>query len=459
MTSIRNVLSIAATALRTQQKALSVTAHNIANASTEGYSRQRAVISANPALRTPDGVYGMGVRVENVQSIRDVFMDRVHHREVSFSSRHEARAGMLVRIEGVMGEPSETGLAATLDAFYSAWSELASTPASTTVRSVVRQSAINLTDKLGDLSAGLDSIREETEDRLVASVDRANALTSQIADINRQIVSAEASGGTAGDLRDFRARTVTKLAQLLPIQVSDHESGGVGISTSGISIVDDTTYAVLDVREVGGTWGIGIVGRSGLLPDQGGALGGLLEVINTDVPGTRQSLDDLTAALVDSVNTVHTTGTNSLGTTGVSFFDPAGTTASSFVLSAEVLADIDAISAGTPDGSGGYRAGENDVALAIGSLRDTEIAALSDSVPGHFQGLVSSIGQVLVSVEDAREVHQTLADQADVQRSNASGVSLDEELVRLIQFQTAYQSAARMITAADEMMASLLAAV
>ena len=249
------------------------------------------------------------------------------------------------------------------------------------------------------------------------------------------------------------------MAELLPVQLSEHENGGIGLTTSGLSIVDGTTFAVLDVRQVGGTWGIGIVGRAGLLPDEGGALGGYLKVMNIDLPGTRQSLDDLTAALVDAVNTAHTTGTNPLGGTGVSFFDPAGTTASSIGLSADVLADIKAISAGTPDGSGGYRAGENDVALLIGALRDTSIAALGDTVSGHFQGLVSDIGQVLLSETDALEVHRTLAEQADIERSSFSGVSLDEELVRLIQFQTAYQAAAHMITAADEMMESLLRAV
>ena len=366
---------------------------------------------------------------------------------------------MLGRIEAVMGEPSEFGLAAALDAFYSAWSELASNPANSTVRSGVRQSAVNLTAKLQDFTAGLDSIRQETEDRLQASVEKVNTLVTRIADINRQIASSEAAGVTASDLRDLRSRAVGQLAQLLPARVVEHENGGIAVTTSGLPLVDGTTYMALEVRQVSGTWGVGIVGRTGLLQDEGGALQGYLDVINTDLPGTRQSLDDLAAALVEAVNTAHATGTNPLGDTGVAFFDPAGTTASSIGLSAAVLADTKAISAGTPDGSGAYRAGANDVALLIGGLRDTDVVALGDTIPGHFQGLVSGIGQVLLSMMDTAQVHRILADQADVQRSSCSGVSIDEELVRLIQFQTAYQAAAHMITAADEMMQSLLAAV
>lgn len=459
MTSLQNVLSIAATALRTQQQALSVTAHNIANATTEGYSRQRAILTTNPSLQTPDGNFGMGVGVGDVQQVRDAFLDRIYNREASFASGFEARAGMLGRIEAVMGEPSEEGLAASLDAFYSAWSELGSNPVSTTIRSVVRQSAITLTGKLQELSASLDSIRQEVEDRVQASVDKANALATQIADINRQIVSSEGAGATAGDLRDIRNRAVGELAQLLPIQVWDQENGGINVTTSGISLLDGTTYVVLEARQVGGTWGIGVVGGSGLLPDQGGALGGYVDFLNIDLPASQQSLDDLAAALVAAVNTAHATGTNPLGVTGVSFFDPAGTTAFSIALSADILADVKAIAAGTPDGTGSYRAGENDIALLIGGQRDTDVPALGDTIPGHFQGLVSGIGQVLLSIMDSAQVHRTLADQADIQRMSYSGVAIDEELVRLIQFQTAYQAAAHMITAADEMMQSLLAAV
>ena len=125
-------------------------------------------------------------------------------------------------------------------------------------------------------------------------------------------------------------------------------------------------------------------------------------------------------------------------------------------LSVDAQASSRAVAAGTPDGTGAYRAGANDVALAIGGLRDAPIAALGGTPGEHVRGLVSSIGMAVRSSSDAAQVHQTLADQADVRRMSLSGVSVDEELVQMIQFQTAYQAAARVVTVADEMPQSLL---
>ncbi len=121
-----------------------------------------------------------------------------------------------------------------------------------------------------------------------------------------------------------------------------------------------------------------------------------------------------------------------------------------------IEADATAIAAGTPDGGGNYRAGANDVALAIGALRDTDVTSLGGTMGEQFQGLVSDVGLAVRSSTDKAAVHRTLSEQADARRLSTSGVSVDEELVGMIQFQTAYQAAARVVTAADEMLQTLI---
>jgi flagellar hook-associated protein 1 FlgK len=165
----------------------------------------------------------------------------------------------------------------------------------------------------------------------------------------------------------------------------------------------------------------------------------------------------LAEAIVTEVNAVHESGTNPAGTTGISFFDPTGLTATSIALSADVLGGLDAIAAGTPDGGGLYRAGANDVALALAGLRDTDAASLGTTIGAHYDGLVLDVGRGVRSSADAAQVHRVLADQADLRRMSLTGVSVDEELVKLIEFQTGYQASARVITTADEMLQSLLA--
>ena len=156
-----------------------------------------------------------------------------------------------------------------------------------------------------------------------------------------------------------------------------------------------------------------------------------------------------------------TMGVIGLGYVGLplarTFFDSAFTTASAIQISADVMADSRVISAGTPDGGGAYRAGANDVAETIATTRDRTIAALGTTPGGHFRGLVSNIGLAVRSSTDTADVHRTLADRAETRRLSLSGVSVDEELVQMIQFQTAYGAAARVVTTANEMLQALLA--
>jgi len=192
-------------------------------------------------------------------------------------------------------------------------------------------------------------------------------------------------------------------------------------------------------------------GGAGLLSDVGGTVGGLLNVLNTDHPDAVHRLDDLANAFVTEVNAIHTTGTNPDGNTGVDFFDAAGTGASTIALTAAVLASADAIAAGTPDGGGAY-----DVALGIAALRDLDVGLLGSTVGEHHQALVSDVGQAVRSSSESAEVSRVLSDQADLRRMQLSGVSLDEEFVSIIEFQTAYQASARVLTAANDMIQTLL---
>ncbi len=457
MPTIGSILSNASTALRAQQAALSVTSHNITNSATEGYAQQRAVLSSNPALCTPEGVFGTGIRVADVQQVRDALLDSAFRLETASASQQRTRADLLGRVETLLGEPSEEALSGVLDRFLSAWSDLASNPTGGGARTVVRQRGQELADTMNSLASGLDAIREEVETRLTLTVARVNALTDDIAGLNREIVAIESSGVTAADLRDARARSLDELAALVPVRAHERENGSVGVALSGYNIVDGASSMHLDAAAVGGEVGVRVQGRASLLSDLGGSLGGLLQVLNADVPTVLDGLDRLAGALVAEVNAIHASGTNPAGDTGLDFLDPAGVTAFTLALSAEVAASADAVAAGTGDALGGYRAGANDVALELAGLRDRELGALG-SLPGeHLQGLVSALGLAVRSSSDAAEVHETLAGHADTRRQSVSSVSVDEEMVRLIQFQSAYRAAARVVSAADEMLQTLLA--
>lgn len=456
MPSLGSILSIASTALRTQQEAINVTSHNIANAATDGYSRQRAVLSPLDPLRTPSGLFGTGVRMLDVQRIRDAYLDSSYRSETAGYSEQDIRSGVLGQLETFLSEPTEGGLATALDEFFSAWSDLATDPTSTTARSILRNEAEALTGQIRKLASDLDMLREDTEFRLENAVQRVNDLAEEIARLNREIAADETSGETSGDLRDARDRAIDELATLIPVQVMERENGGVGVLTSGLSLVDAAHHGVMEVRLNGGVVEIGLEGHPNAFPELGSGIGGMVGLLNGDLPAARASLDELAEALVTDINALHQTGTNPNGDTGIDFFDPAGVLASDISLSADVLADLNAISAGTGGASGEYRAGVNDLALSLASLRDSDGGTLGTSYSEHFRTLATEIGFSVRSSLDGAEVHRTLADQADKRRSSFSGVSTDEELVHLIEFQTAYAAAARVVTVADEMLDALI---
>lgn len=456
MASLGSILSIAASALRAGQAAVHVTAHNIANAETEGYSRQRPVLAEGFPVATPDGMFGTGVRLRDIERVRDELTNRSFRRENALAREFATRSELLGRAEALLGEPQDRGLASELDAFFSAWSELATHPSSQTARTVLRDRADQVAERFRSLAAGLDQLRQDAEDRLASSVDRINAIAEGVARLNRDIVAAETGGRTAGDLRDARDRLLDELSGLTPVTVFPRGDGSVGVQTSGISLVDGPGYGRVEIRPDGGQLRMALVGHPGTLPESGGVTGALLVTLNQELPAIRADLDALAAALVEDVNAIHRTGMGVDGSTDVPFFDPGGVTASSIRLSDEVRADVRAIAAGTADEDDNPRPGANDIALLLAGLRDRPLSLTGEAPGAGYRTLVSRVGVSLRSIVDRELVHRTLAEQADIQRSSISGVSTEEEMTRLIRFQAAYAAAARVVTAADEMMEAVL---
>lgn len=468
MTSIGRILTVARSALQANQAAISVTAQNVANANTEGYSRQRANLSTAEGVRLPEGTYGSGVNVDGVSRVRDSLLDGTFRAEFSRSEGFGARADLLRRVESLMGEPGEAGLSSALDRFWSAWSELATSPESEAARSTLRQEAEALVFRMNDLAGAVDRLRLEGVERLQQNVDRAQTLLGDLVEMNRSIVVAESAGREAPDLRDQRDRALDELAGLLPITVRENGDGSVRVNLGGIGIVDGSRVQTLTLDSSGSGFTVVAAGRPVTLESGDGRLGGLLQTVNGDLPALRGGLDEVAQALVTSVNTLHAQGTNLLGQEGVLFFDQPTdgdgnllpVTASGIRLSEAVRGSALAIAAGTGSDPGEpgneVRPGVNDIALALAGLRDGQAVGLDGSVSARYGQLVGELANATRQSRDSAQVHRILSEQANFRRGEESGVSIDEEMVKLIQFQAAYGAAARVLSAADEMLETLL---
>lgn len=468
---IGNILNIARTSLVAQRKAMEVTSHNLSNANTEGYTRQRANLVAGEPTPMPTGIYGTGVRVDDVERVRDRFLDASFRDQAASASYSEQRSDLLGRVEGALNEPSDSGLSSTLDAFWSAWSDLANNPTSSTARSSVQERGRQVAETFHQIDAKLDSVKQDAESRLQGQLRTLNEKAARVAELNSRIVSAESGGHTAADLRDDRDRALDRMADIVDIRAREQSNGSVTVFTDGLNLVDGDQAESLEssVNPGTGRIEIGVVGKSRVIDSPGGSAGAVAEFVNDTLPGYVSRLDTLAGSIVTEINAIHTNqgnpeeGVNPNGNFDVDFFADAGAgtddrTAGGIELSAAVDGDPQEIVAGSGDGSQNYLAGTNDVALQLAGLRDDTLAGLGGkSVSGYYSSEV--VGQVGVDASQAQksaEADGALLSQISTRRSSQHGVSTDEEMVDLIRHQQAFTAAARLVTTADEMMQTVL---
>lgn len=487
MSTFGSILSIARTAISVNQAAMQTVSHNIANAETEGYSRQRAELAPRPPQHLPFGSVGTGVDIANITRARDVALDSAYRRESSDAAAYSLRSDLLGRLESVLNEPSDNGLSATLDKFWNAWSDLANNPTSASARSVLRQQGSAVATMFRTFNTQLDDLRANAQMQLQQAVLQVNGHLRAVADLNGQITAAESSGNQAPDLRDARDRILDQLADLGVSRTEVQADGSVGVYLGSLALVSQHAVKPLEVRSNGVTLSLGVVGDPDPALGATGTMAALMDFVNRDVIAFRGELDTLARAIVNGVNEYHASGWTAAGDalgnanwnpltppTGsrVNFFDAAGTTAASMSLSAEVTANVSVIAAGDVQGA----PGNTNVALALGALRDSSgMAALAVRMGANFAtqvGLASGIGygdyyrQSVADVgldamqaSQAHEVHSTLAANAEQRRLSINGVSVDEELTKMMQFQQAFVAATRVVQTVDEMADALLAMV
>jgi flagellar hook-associated protein 1 len=440
---IGNLLNTARSAIIAHQAAVQVTAQNVSNAQTDGYSRQRVDLASAPSVRTVHGVLGSGVVITGTSRARDSLLDATFRRESGNAAGFGMNRDVMMQVEEIFAELSDSGLGSALDAFWSSWSELAATPLNASARGMVLTRADQLAHSLNNSAARLDTIRATVEQRLDREVDELNRLVRQVASLNSQVAGAEVGGRIAPELRDERDRLLDAIASIAAIQVSERSDGSLAVHLGSATLVDGafSNEVTLDAsRRVR-------VG-SATIHEPGGTLGGLAHLREVELPATRQRLDTFAGNLVDAVNTAHAAGSG-----GQLFFDPAGVTAATLSLAADLRSNPERVGAvpGAP--------GDNSLMLGMAGLRDSRMSFAGEgefSFNGYLNDIVTGVGLRAEAAQRSHSVYATLAGQADIRRSSVSGVSTEEEMMNLMRHQQAYQAATRLVQAADEMMKTVL---
>ncbi|NOZ55979.1 MAG: flagellar hook-associated protein FlgK [Calditrichaeota bacterium] len=458
MSTLSGILELSKQALMVQQAVSNVIGNNVANVNTPGYSRQTALLVPAPTVRSLWGPIGTGVDLARVKRHRDAFLDQQYRQSTAKQSRWQAMSKTLAQVETIFNEPGDTGLQATMDAFWNAWSELANDPENETARVVVREKAKTMIGAFHRASNYLRNQILAIDEEVGSTLSEVNTLLKNIAELNGQIQSLEAQGGPANELRDERDRFIDQLSQYLDTRVIEEKNGTVRVLV-GTSVLIQGTKAgqITGKKEQKGDLAVTVLydpsGRE-LSPSQG-KLAGLLEMRDEVLPSYLQKLDDVAGAIVKEVNLRHRLGYTMDGDEAGDFFAASGTTAGSISLSSAVEADVRAI-ATSSDGT----AGDNSVALAIAKLRsDLVMSDGQQTITSYYAALVSQVGIDASDASDALANQEVVTNTLEQQKQSVQGVSLDEEMAELIKFQHAYAASAQVINVVDEMTKVVLSLV
>jgi flagellar hook-associated protein 1 len=421
-------LQTALSGLLAEQQAIDVTGHNITNANTEGYSRQRAVLQTNESLRISDlssvtgegGQLGTGVSVATYTRIRNTYLDAQYRTQNAALGAAGTRAEALQQAQGAFDEPSSAGISSQLSAFWTAWSSLADSPSSEAAKVSVVSAGTQLAGTLNQVSAQLQTIEGQAAAQYAAIAGPSGQVQSdanQIAQLNHQIRLSLQAHQQPNDLEDRRDQLLDKLSELADVTVAKAGDGTdtVSFGNAAKPLVEGTQV----------NW------PQALTAAAGGQLGALLELSSPAgaLAQYQTALNGVAETLAGTVDALHTT---------TPFF--SGATAATIAVAVKPAA-VETSSTGAIGG--------NDVALAIAGLR-------GGAADQRYATLVEQVGSDVQNAHNDQVNAQAVATAIGNQRQSVSGVSLDEEMTNLISFQRGYQASARALTTMDEMLDTLI---
>jgi flagellar hook-associated protein 1 len=450
---------IARRALQASQLGITVAGQNIANVNTPGYSRQKVQLASTPGDGSNLRLVGAGVTIEGVRALRDEYIETRLGTETAIQGRLTAKRDTLAQVEGALNEAgSAGGISSALTNFFGAFRDLEARPGSVTARNIVVEKGDALARTFQTAHARLGEIRRGADADLRATVEEVNGLAAEVAELNRKISFAKDTGANAHELEDRRHLAVRQLSELAGARTTVNEKGQftVTLGDGQAIVLGDRAQPLAAVdTPPDGLATIQLNGQAVTISD--GKLRGLSDAI-AEIGTRLTDLDQLAASVAERVNTLSASGVDFNGNAGAAFFSvPAGgVTAANLSVSAAVKADSKLVVAS----ASGAGSGDGSVARDIAGLL-TDTSSTSGARAGSFTGIYASIvadaGTSVKSAEDALQMQQIILKQTEEQRDAVSGVSLDEEAINLLQFQRAYEAAAKFLKIADEMTQTILA--
>ncbi len=465
---------------------MATTGHNIANANTEGFSKQEVRNKTGITVGEGNVAMGTGVEIQSIKRAHDELVEKKLNSSTTGHMFNEERSLQLGQIEEVFNEINSEGTNKILNRFFNSFRELSNQPENETLRGMVRENAKIVVGDFHRVQANIDQIRTGINKKMSLACDDINQLCQNIAKLNVEVARIEVNGSDANDLRDQRDQAVRTLAEYFPVTCYGDEMGRYVVNVEGVGslVAGDVVQKLMVGNNVNDANGSGGKGSQEIFFEskpsssisskiKQGTLGALIKTKTEELSQLENQMNELAHGLVLSTNAIHRRGftnhsipTDAAGepmyrmaqhpVSNVNFFkEPLNfeRAAEYLDISDEVKEDVNniatALSPNTP--------GDNRVAIAISKLQHEKVMnGGSTSFEEHYLKSVGQIGLMTAKTKIDTEQSGGILAQSKSIKERLTGVSLDEETANMVRYQNTYEASAKVIRAADDMFKAVL---
>jgi flagellar hook-associated protein 1 len=452
MASLTSALSTAVQALNADTGSLQITNNNIANANTPGYTREVPIVDEATPTQENSYYLGNGVLLNGYQSVRDELVNSQIQQETTSQSAANARLSSLQQIQTTF-TTSTNDIGTEMSAFFTGISNLSTNPSDSADGQAVLTAGSNLTEAFNTAANTLSTQQAALNQPVTSDVDQINQLSQQIAALNPQIAELTSAGQDGGQLKDQQDELLQKLSALTSVAITTTPEGPTVTTGNGTAlVVGNQSYALSSATNSSGNQDVfDSEGNDIASTLTGGDLGGTIQTRDQTIPDLQNKLDTLANQFATAVNAAQAKGYDQNGTVGTNFFSiPSTVSGSAAAISMAITAPTQIAS--SSDGT----VGSNGNLANLGAVQTSTLP--SGLTPGDaYAGIVYQVGSLTDNANSEYNATSSSLEQLNDQLNSVSGVSLDEEAENMIQYQTAYEAAARIVTTVQALMATTLA--
>ncbi len=417
MAGLLGSLHSAKSGMTVSQLSIQTTSHNINNMNTPGYSRQRVEQSAKSAYSYPGynssmgaGQLGTGVEATDIIRIRNTFSDFQYRNESHNYGETGIKYEHYTNMETIFNEPSETGISASINNFFTSWHELSKKPNDNGSKDIVIQNSKYLANNISQIAKKLENLGEQATQKLGEDVSYINSMLNQLRDLEKHIKIVEGSGKSPNDLLDEKDKILDELSFKMNIQNEDVKTLLKDKIENGGDVTVDELKAI---------------------PNISGEVKGSLDMIDK-IKGYVDDVKELAKGISNSVN----------DTLGIDLFEYNAGGNPILKLKDDIL-----------DGTTDLRI-TTDVAREMYKLKDKKVTIGGEdtTIDKFYNNIIQKLGNETQEVRRNEKNQSKILKEIDNARSNVSGVSLDDEMVNLIQFQHAYNASAKVVSTIDSLL-------